>query len=611
MSDLITNLNTIYNVKLQIKDVLGTSSDIFEDYPTYISALIAGGSGDGSFYSNDFTLTPLDGINNLIEFGDGTYAYGINKQIFTQETPTSAYFDLIPSSLNVSKDSNLNAYMMRDMSFVANSYSYNSVYNSGSGDVSAITSSNVPATDEFFTARTSFKFNFDKFASPTVRNGVTYTGPFYADGINSNVQPASDSSSIGNSFVEYVTTNDNEPNAIMRNSIESTVFGTYTIIPMKHDNTYQAVSQYNMTALNGPLKEYAQDSDGFTTGKVFGETLNHKIFDVVLSRTSYQAGFKDGKYDTVLVDIANYVGEVQMPRIGSGSYVNAAQNELYYNPFNDSYTYILPEISANGNLNYSNIMFNTSDGYKKVNLCEDMNGTTPNYLSPKIGVITHNQGEEDEWNTYIVSELGVLSNYCSVLGSRNPQYIIRNNNEFDITEGQMGIQIDAKTWKVSMGTITEYPAISFDESSNYYIGQEQAHIILQDTWSNYSSEFVATYWCAVAATVEPIDGGIETHFPTLEDAIDAEWYEYDQSFGFTVDEVVDEEYGQGTLPIIIFMVNVRKDGFASTVNTDSIFDTEPEDEGGDEGEDTCPDCGAQLEDGVCPDCGWPNNEGGE
>ena len=39
MADLITNLQSIYNTKLQIKEAIGTESDIFADYPSYISDL--------------------------------------------------------------------------------------------------------------------------------------------------------------------------------------------------------------------------------------------------------------------------------------------------------------------------------------------------------------------------------------------------------------------------------------------------------------------------------------------------------------------------------------------------------------------------------------------
>lgn len=39
MADLVSNLQSIYNTKLQIKDAIGTDSDIFADYPNYINSL--------------------------------------------------------------------------------------------------------------------------------------------------------------------------------------------------------------------------------------------------------------------------------------------------------------------------------------------------------------------------------------------------------------------------------------------------------------------------------------------------------------------------------------------------------------------------------------------
>ena len=43
MSSIIEELNSIYQTKLQIKDVIGTQSDIFSDYPAYIAAAIGTG----------------------------------------------------------------------------------------------------------------------------------------------------------------------------------------------------------------------------------------------------------------------------------------------------------------------------------------------------------------------------------------------------------------------------------------------------------------------------------------------------------------------------------------------------------------------------------------
>lgn len=48
MSSLNENLQEIYNIKLQIKDAIGTNSDVFADYPDMISSM-GGGSGTCAF----------------------------------------------------------------------------------------------------------------------------------------------------------------------------------------------------------------------------------------------------------------------------------------------------------------------------------------------------------------------------------------------------------------------------------------------------------------------------------------------------------------------------------------------------------------------------------
>ena len=50
MSELVTNLQTIYNTKLAIKAAIGTESDIFEDYPAYIAAMDGGITPEGTSY---------------------------------------------------------------------------------------------------------------------------------------------------------------------------------------------------------------------------------------------------------------------------------------------------------------------------------------------------------------------------------------------------------------------------------------------------------------------------------------------------------------------------------------------------------------------------------
>lgn len=61
MSELITNLQHIYNIKLELKDVLETDSDLFEEYPDIVAEKIAQGGG---------SATPVDPWNNYISVAD-------------------------------------------------------------------------------------------------------------------------------------------------------------------------------------------------------------------------------------------------------------------------------------------------------------------------------------------------------------------------------------------------------------------------------------------------------------------------------------------------------------------------------------------------------------
>lgn len=64
MSTLNDNLLQIYNTKLEIKDAIGTNSDVFEDYPSYIRNLRG--------------LTWEDVINSGYTYTNGTYVVGLN-----------------------------------------------------------------------------------------------------------------------------------------------------------------------------------------------------------------------------------------------------------------------------------------------------------------------------------------------------------------------------------------------------------------------------------------------------------------------------------------------------------------------------------------------------
>ena len=76
MSELITNLNAIYNTKLQIKAALNTESDNFSDYPTYISALGPQPTGYSYITTNgDFDISTYAMVNVNVPQGGGGVDY--------------------------------------------------------------------------------------------------------------------------------------------------------------------------------------------------------------------------------------------------------------------------------------------------------------------------------------------------------------------------------------------------------------------------------------------------------------------------------------------------------------------------------------------------------
>lgn len=88
MSTLTANLQTIYEVKQQLKQVIGTSSDIFEDYPSYISNMV----------------TPT-GTINISENGTtnvSTYAYAYVSVSGGGTTPAGTLLIAAPGQYDVS-----------------------------------------------------------------------------------------------------------------------------------------------------------------------------------------------------------------------------------------------------------------------------------------------------------------------------------------------------------------------------------------------------------------------------------------------------------------------------------------------------------------------------
>ena len=86
-SQLITNLSTIYNTKLQIKSVLGTNSDDFTQYPSLIQAAISeGGGGSDTEVIVDPWFNSY-GVDVMIE-NEKTTADYVNSSIYENFTVT-------------------------------------------------------------------------------------------------------------------------------------------------------------------------------------------------------------------------------------------------------------------------------------------------------------------------------------------------------------------------------------------------------------------------------------------------------------------------------------------------------------------------------------------
>ena len=89
MSELITNLQHIYNIKLELKDVLETDSDLFEEYPDIVAEKIAQGGGGSA--------TPVDPWYN----GTNVYDMIVNEE----DSADYVYTDLM-ENFTVTLDQN-------------------------------------------------------------------------------------------------------------------------------------------------------------------------------------------------------------------------------------------------------------------------------------------------------------------------------------------------------------------------------------------------------------------------------------------------------------------------------------------------------------------------
>lgn len=75
MSELITNLQTIYNTKLAIKQAIGTDSDNFVDYPSYISGMVTPTGYSYITTNGDFDISTYEMVNVNVSGGGVEYTW--------------------------------------------------------------------------------------------------------------------------------------------------------------------------------------------------------------------------------------------------------------------------------------------------------------------------------------------------------------------------------------------------------------------------------------------------------------------------------------------------------------------------------------------------------
>jgi len=472
MSELINNLNEIYNVKLQLKAALETQSDVFSDYPAYVTAMkpsgyayvtengdhsvvgyayvnvdVPTGGGAGDIYIAtlyDGATQNLDGMNNIVymQYGasDPVPAYGICKKVFTQEYPTAGYLKALPSELGMSADANINAYLFEPTSTASRDFSYNNVYDSGAGDISAIDSSadSISSTD-LFTARVGFKYN-----TKQLRYNVNNTKCFTQDGINTNVNTTIATSVEPFGVEEYITGNYASEYMLFDSDLTGlSNFGSYVVVPWNEykGNSANIHSQDQFTYNNGYLYyEPAAEYDNFPFPDIMSY-VNHKIYDCVLQRTSYKGGFTTGKYDTVLVDIVNYEGDIEQAEILGMKYGSDSFN---YDSTYGTYTYMM-HLDANAAIQARTTYFQlTTNGssWSNFHFCEDIAGTTPSTITMKVKTSINTSGGETTYSYMLLPSS--ISNYACV-----PTRLPSNYFKGDATNAiDVKISVDKDTWKV-------------------------------------------------------------------------------------------------------------------------------------------------------------------
>lgn len=141
MSSLTQNLETIYGIKNQIKEAIGTSSDIFADYPAYISAMAGGITPTGYAY-----------VTSNGDYDVSTYAM-VNVEVSGGITPSGTYMlDLDPSAGDTPWNYDVTSYAEVSIDFgtqnninIANNGSY-AVSSFGYQFVNGYINVNVPSS---------------------------------------------------------------------------------------------------------------------------------------------------------------------------------------------------------------------------------------------------------------------------------------------------------------------------------------------------------------------------------------------------------------------------------------------------------------------------------
>lgn len=246
MADLITNLQSIYNTKLQIKEAIGTDSDIFADYPSYISDLKPAG----------YTYITMNGDHSV-----NGYAY-VNVAV-----PGATEYDHIDISANSQVD--VSAY----------NYAYVSVpvppgYIIPEGTINIETVGTHDVTS-YASAYVDIQVPTYVFGYQTItNNGVAYASSYGLDGftyVDVNVSGGGGSSHSGDSISDAWTVD--EAISYIQNA------GTETVTADKYVKGFVKTVQYTFSSSYPTCRVYiVDDPDDAGTGLYLRNFYSEEVF---------------------------------------------------------------------------------------------------------------------------------------------------------------------------------------------------------------------------------------------------------------------------------------------------------------------------------------------